>query len=171
MVHATCSKSRRSFLCDSRGATAVEFALVAPVLCFALLSTLELGVLGLVTSGLDNAVIGVARTIRTGQASGPTDAASFETQVCARMSGVMVDCRDRLQVSVQRFNRFADANAVANAAPDGSFNKGMAGDIIVVKANYHWPLMSPLVAQAYQQTGPMEIVIGARLAFKNEPFG
>jgi Flp pilus assembly protein TadG len=171
MAYETRSKSRRSFLSDNRGATAVEFAFVAPVLCFALLSTLELGVLGLVTSGLDNAVIGVARTIRTGQASAPTDATSFEGQVCARMSGVMVDCRDRLRISVQRFNRFADANAVANAAPDGSFNKGVAGDIVVVKANYHWPLMTPLVAQAYQRAGVMEIVIGARLAFKNEPFG
>jgi Flp pilus assembly protein TadG len=170
MIRPTLKK-RRSLLRDPSGTAVVEFALVAPVMLFALFATLELGVLGLVNSGFDNAVIGVARTIRTGQAGAPTSAYTFEDQVCARMVGAMTDCRDRLVVSVERFTRFADANAVAASPPNGSFNKGAAGDIIVVKANYHWPLITPLVGQAYRPSGPMEIVIASRLVFKNEPFG
>ena len=42
--------------------------------------------------------------------------------------------------------------------------------IILVKADYRWPLMSPFVATAFSRSGPLEVTISARTAFKNEPF-
>jgi len=48
---------RRGFRRDERGATAVEFALVAPLLCFMLLSIVEIGMLAMMSSALDNSVI------------------------------------------------------------------------------------------------------------------
>jgi Flp pilus assembly protein TadG len=148
----------------------VEFALVAPLLCFALLSVFEIGMLGMMSSGLDNAVGEVARKIRTGQATAPTDAASFEDQICANLGGTTSACRTRLVVSVQKYSKFFDAGGGVNAQPDGSFNKGAAGDIVIVKANYNWPLMSPFVATAFHRSEPLTVTLGSRLAFKNEPF-
>lgn len=155
---------------DERGATAIEFAFVAPVMFFALMSLIEIGMLGMMSSGLDNAVVETSRRLRTGRDDAATSADSFEIQVCERIGGSYASCRDRVTVGVQRFTRFSDANAVAADQPDGQFNRGAAGDIIVVKVNYRWPLMTPFLATAYGREGPMEVTLGSRVAFKNEPY-
>lgn len=154
---------------DESGAAAVEFAFVAPALCFVLLSIFEIGMLGMMSSGLDNAVVEVARRIRTGRDDGPTSAATFKDQICGHLGGDLATCRTRLKVSVQKFTKFFDAGQAAGG-PDGSFNKGGPGDIIVVKVDYDWPLMSPFVATAFHRSGPTTVTLGSRLAFKNEPF-
>ncbi len=161
---------RGGFRGDERGATAVEFALVAPLLCFALLSILEIGMLGMMSSGLDNATIEVARRIRTGRDDGPTSATTFEDQVCANLGGDVSECHSRLAISVQKYTKFFDASGAVTTQPDGSFNKGGPGDIIIVKTNYTWPLMSPFIATAFHRDGPLSITLGSRVAFKNEPF-
>lgn len=166
-AHAARAKAFRQ---DESGASAIEFALVSPLLFFTLLSLVELGVLGMMTAGLDNAVIDASRRIRTGRADAATSAAGFENQICDRMGGVLVNCQDRLVVSVQKYSAFATAGAAASAAPAGEFNKGAASDIILVKADYRWPLMSPFVATAFNRNGPLEVTISSRAAFKNEPF-
>jgi Flp pilus assembly protein TadG len=166
-AHAGRAKAFRS---NEDGAAAVEFALIAPILIFTLLSLIEIGVMGMITSGLDGAVIEAARRIRTGRDDAATSADSFEDQICANLGGVFSSCRERLVISVQRFSAFGNANLAATAQPDGQFDKGAASDIILVKANYTWPLISPFVATAYGRSGPMEVTITSRVAFKNEPF-
>ncbi|WP_068878353.1 MULTISPECIES: TadE/TadG family type IV pilus assembly protein [unclassified Phenylobacterium] len=161
---------RRVFRRDESGAAAIEFALVAPLLFFTLLSLVELGVLGMLTVGLDNSMVQAARLIRTGQPTAATSAASFEDQICANVASVMGSCQERLVVSVQSFSAFSNAGAAASAPPAGQFNKGGPNDIILVKADYRWPLMSPFVATAFNRSGPLEVTISARTAFKNEPF-
>ena len=160
----------KAFRQDEGGATAVEFALVAPVLCFMLLSLLEIGMLGMMASGVDNAVLQVSRTIRTGQSDGPATATAFKDQICAKLGGNATTCKSRLKISVQKYSHFSDANAVAESQPADQFNKGAPGDIMIVKANYKWPLMTPFVATAYDRDGPMEVTLAARIAFKNEPY-
>jgi Flp pilus assembly protein TadG len=170
MDHTRSHKSGQGFLRDRSGATAIEFAFVAPVLFLSLFSIIEVGMLGMMSSGLDNAVFETSRMIRTGRGDAPASAAAFEEQVCEKLGGNVTNCRDRLTISVQRFDRFADANAVVAAAPAGQFNKGAAEDIIIVKANYVWPLMTPFIATAYERNGPLSVTLGSRVTFKNEPF-
>ena len=170
MVRKSQKSSRaKRFRRDERGATAIEFAFVAPVLFFALLSLVEIGMLGMMMMSVDAAVLDASRRIRTGRDDAAVNAQTFEDQVCAHVGGGLQSCRDRLVISVKRFDRFADANAVASAAPDGTFNKGGAGDIIIVKANYTWPLLTPFLAKL-EHDGPTNVIIPARAAFKNEPF-
>lgn len=168
-IKAHAPRDRR-FPSDEGGATAIEFALIAPLLFFALLSLIEIGVLGMITTSLDNAVIEAARRIRTGESGAATSASTFRDQICAGMDGIFGGCQDRLVISVQKYSAFADAGAAVNAAPAGEFNKGGANDIILVKADYRWPLMSPFVATAYNRDGPLEVTVSSRMAFKNEPF-
>lgn len=148
----------------------MEFAFVAPILFLALFSIVEVGMLAMMSSGLDNAVSETARRIKTGRDDAAANAGAFEDQICARMGGDPAECRSRLVISVQRFDRFTDANAVVKAAPAGQFDRGSAEDIILVKADYVWPLMTPFIATAYQRSGPMQVTLGTRVAFKNEPF-
>lgn len=160
----------RAFHRDESGTAAIEFAIIAPVLFFTLLSLVELGVLGMMTSGLDNAVIDASRRIRTGAGDAASSAAGFEDQICDKMGGALTACHERLTVSVQKFSAFASAGAAASAVPAGEFDKGGANDIILVKANYRWPLLTPFVATAYNRDAPLEVTIASRAAFKNEPF-
>lgn len=155
---------------DERGATAVEFAFVAPVMIFALLSLVEIGVIGMMSASLDSAVVESARRLRTGRDDAATSAEGLEIQICNRMGGTYANCRDRLVVGVQKYSRFANANAVAASPPAGEFARGVPGDIVVVKANYRWPLMTPFLAQAFERTGVFEVTLGARATFKNEPY-
>jgi Flp pilus assembly protein TadG len=154
---------------DERGATAIEFALVAPLLIFALLSLVEIGMLGMMIMGVDAAVFESARRIRTGRDDAATSAQGFEDQICGKLGGNLATCRERMITSVKKYTQFSDANAVAAAAPDGTFNKGEAGDIIIIKVNYTWPLLTPFLAH-FEHNGPTSVVIPARAAFKNEPF-
>lgn len=170
MVRKRLRHLRRTFGRDQDGATAVEFALIAPLLFLALFSLIEIGMLSMMTSGLDNAVFDAARRLRTGRDDGANDAATFKSQICTRLGGSSSDCMARLTISVQKFTHFSDANAVVTAAPNGSFDKGAAGDIVIVKADYKWPLMTPFIATAYHRDGPMEVTLGSRIAFKNEPY-
>jgi Flp pilus assembly protein TadG len=161
---------RRNLLRDRSGASAVEFAMIAPLLIFILVSIFELGGLALISGGLDTAVNDISRLIRTGQTPGPVSAASFENMVCARMGGNVTDCMTRMTVSVSKFGGFGNANAFATAPPDSSFDKGGAGDIIVVKVDYNWSVISPMLAPAYPSPAPFTLTISSRAAFKNEPF-
>jgi Flp pilus assembly protein TadG len=161
---------RAGFRRDERGATAIEFALVAPLLFFALLSLVEIGMLGMMVTSLDNSVIEVSRRIRTGRDDGPTSMTTFKNQVCANMGGSTSACISRLRISVQKYSTFGNANTAVTAAPNDTFDKGGPDDIVLVKADYTWPLMSPFIATAYQHAGPMSVVLSSRLAFKNEPY-
>lgn len=163
-------RAHKAFRRDEQGATAVEFALIAPLLFLALFSMVEIGMLAMISSGLDNAVFETSRRIRTGRDDGPASAAAFEDQVCARMAGNANDCRSRLTISVQKFDRFADANAIVEARPAGEFNTGSAGDIIIVKADYVWPMLTPFISNAYGHDEPMTVTLASRAAFKNEPY-
>jgi len=159
-----------AFRDDREGATAVEFALVAPLLCFTLLSLVEIGMLGMMQSGLDNSLVEVGRKIKTGRSDGPTSASNFEDQVCAKIGGSLSACRDRLTISVQQFDNFAGASGIMTSAPAGQFDKGGPDDIVIVKADYRWPLMTPFIATAFERNGPLSITLGSRMAFKNEPY-
>lgn len=155
---------------DEGAATAIEFALVLPVLVLVLLSIIEVGVLGFVSNNLDDAVGSAARAIRTGQSDGPSSAAEFKSLVCTRMADPAAACADKLTISVEKYADFTTMAAAADAPPNGSFDKGQAGDIILVKANYRWPLLTPFVGQVFHHTGPTEVQLDGRAAFKNEPY-
>lgn len=171
MVRRPDKAGAGGFRRDERGSTAIEFAFVAPVLIAALLSLIEIGMLGMMVTSVDAAVVDAARRIRTGRDDSATTAQGFKDQVCAKIGGNLNECRDRMVISVRKFSRFADANAVAAAAPDGVFDKGGPSDIVVVKVNYRWPLLTPYLGQGVNRSSPTEVIIPARQAFKNEPFG
>lgn len=161
----------RRFGQDERGGAAIEYALLAPILIFLLFATIEVGLVGMMSAGLDNGVTQAARMIRTGQDDGPVDNAGFEGLVCTSLGGDTAECRSRLQVSVRRYATFAQAVAAAQSPPDGAFDKGEAGDIIMVRAAYRWPMITPTLGVLGEpRPAPFEVTLDARAAFKNEPY-
>lgn len=160
----------RAFSKDDRGATAIELAFVAPMFIALLVATIEIGVLEVMSSNLDAAVMTAARKIRTGASDRPASGADFAALVCSNMVDAAADCRSRLAFSVQKVADFASAQSAADAKPSGQFDAGGPGDIILVRATYRWPLILPMYAGNFQLAGPNEAQLDARAAFRNEPY-
>jgi Flp pilus assembly protein TadG len=160
----------RAFRRNDRGATAIEFAFVAPITIALLIATVEVGVLEVISANLDAAVMESARKIRTGAADRPANTTALVNMICANMVESSSDCHSRLSTSVQVTPTFAGGQASANATPTGQFNSGGPGDIVLIRATYTWPLILPMYAGNFRLAGPTQAILDTRATFRNEPY-
>lgn len=167
----------RRFVAARRGATAVEFALIAAPFLALMFGVLELGLVFMVSTTLDNATEAAARTIRTGQlqtAGGSAD--SFKTAVCNNMTWLGSTCSSRLTVDVRTFPKFADvamSDPVTDGAIDASkttFTPGSGEDIVVVRAYYEWTLITPMLNAGLANLGGTKRLVYSTVTFRNEPY-
>jgi Flp pilus assembly protein TadG len=168
-------RCRRSFRTDASGVTAVEFALVAPVvfmLICAILETMAVVVAGMV---LDNATSDAARDVLTGQIQeADLDAETFKRKICDATS-FMLSC-DKIMVDMRTYPNF---KAVPTDLPmklgdiDDSgfcFDPGAADSITVLRAAYEWPWTMAFLQKFASETNGNAILMSIE-AFQNEPFG
>lgn len=159
-----------TFRKNDRGATAIEFAFVAPMLIALIIATIEIGVLEVMSANLDSAVMTAARKIRTGASDSPTSSAALADMICAEMIDDSATCHTRLATSVQTAATFAAAPATADATPTGQFYTSGPGDIVLIRATYRWPLILPMYAGNFSLSGPTSALLDTRAAFRNEPY-
>lgn len=169
-----------------RGSTAVEFAFVALPFLTLLFAVLELGMVFLVSTTLQNAADSASRKIRTGelQSSGGTPQ-TFKAAICADMAWLGSDCSSNLAVDVRTYTNF-DSMATQNAAgnwvlagptvtngvvQDGSWDTGDAEEIVLVRAYYTWTLFTPLLNSGLATIGNNKRLISTTVTFRNEPWG
>jgi len=186
-VETTAGKRRRNrlgaFIKDSKGATAVEFALIATPFLALIAALIQTFLLFFAQSLLENAVLHSARQILTGQVqtadASMTQAAgmaAFHSTVCTN-AAVLFNCNG-LMVDVQVASNWSSANtgmptltydSSGNVNNTWQFNPGNAGDIVVVRVMYLWPVFFGPIAfnLANQPNGTREIM--ATAAFQNEP--
>jgi Flp pilus assembly protein TadG len=181
----------RSFLARfgsaRRGATAVEFAFVALPFLTLLFAVLELGMVFLVSTTLQNAADAAGRKIRTGELqAGSGTRATFKSAICADMAWLGSDCASNLKVDVQTYANF-DAlmevdeetgesslrgPTIANGeVQDGAWEPGGAEDIVLVRAYYSWTLFTPLLNSSLPNLGNNKRLISTTVTFRNEPWG
>jgi len=171
------------FIRDSKGATAVEFALVATPFLAILAALVQAFLLFFAQALLENAVRASTRQILTGQVqtqdTSLTQAqavAAFHQTVCNNAAALFT-CAG-LMVDVQVANNWSSANTAmpaltydnnGNVNNTWQFNPGNAGDIVVVRVMYLWPVFFGPIAfnLANQANGSREIMASA--AFQNEP--
>jgi Flp pilus assembly protein TadG len=186
-VETTAGTRRRNrfgaFIGDSKGATAVEFALIAVPFLALLAGLIQTFLLLFAQSVLENTVRASARQILTGQTQ-TADAsltpaaamAAFHQTVCNN-ANVLFSCTG-LMVDVQVANNWSSANtgmptltydSNGNVTNIWQFNPGNAGDVVVVRVIYLWPVFFGPIAfnMANQANGSREIMASA--AFQNEP--
>jgi Flp pilus assembly protein TadG len=156
-----------------RGATAVEFALVSIPFLLLVMAMIELGLVFLVSLSLENAIIDVGRTIRTGEAQGAKlTAAGFKTAVCNKMSWLGDRCAGALSLDVRTYADFTSvgASAASATAPNPTaWDPGQAGSIVLVRGYYTWPLVTPLMNTGLQSADGKRTIYAAT-AFMNEPY-
>lgn len=159
------------------GATAVEFAIVAAPFLALMFGILDLGLVFMVSTTLENAVETAARKIRTGelQMSGGT-ASTFRTAVCDEMTWLGSGCASAVHVDVRTFPTFADVDftdPTTNGAFDDSkttFAPGGSESIVLVRVYYEWTLMTPLINTGLKNLANGNRLISSTATFRNEPY-
>ena len=171
--HATAGALRR-FTRDTSGSNAIQFALVAVPFFALIFATIETAMIFFATQAMETATQDAARLIMTGQAQMQgMSATTFKTQLCNRLSGVL-DCANGLDVDVQSYSSFANVN-INNPVSGGVYNNntgysaGHAGDIVVVRTFYQWPVFVTSLGYDPSNIGGNKRLITATAAFRNEP--
>ncbi len=158
------------------GASALEFALVAPPFFLLLFATFDIALMFFAATTLENGIIAAARLIRTGQVQAMNmTQQQFRTLICRDIS-MLLACDSRLGIDVRQYNGFG--NVQWNAALDQNgnlvgnmnFQPGGPEDVVVVRAFYVWPVLTPGVGAAFSNMAGGNRLLEASIAFRNEPF-
>lgn len=160
------------------GSSAVEFAFVGLPFFIMLFAIMEIGLVFVTDSVLDNATIETGRLVRTGQAAGSSmTGPQFKTELCNRMSIFSGDCAGRATIDVRALPQFRNAappDPLANGATfDASgltYISGQPGDLMLVRVWYTHPLVTPFLAQALSRLDDGDAMLLATTAFRNEPY-
>lgn len=165
------------FASDRRGATAVEFALIALPFFALIFAIIETALCFFAGQALDTALMNASRAIRTGQAqSSSFSADDFKTSICTQLT-YMFNCSSNLYVNVQTFASFSaitlttptDANG--NLATTGyTYSAGHGSDVVVVRAYYEWPVFINRLGNNLANEPDGKHLLTATVAFQNEPF-
>jgi Flp pilus assembly protein TadG len=175
-VYTRLSNLFRRFRRNQKGATAIEFAIVALPFFTLLFAIIEHSLLFFGAQTLDNAVMQTGRLIRTGQVqSQGIGETQFRDLVCAEIDFLM-DCGERLKIDVRTFDDFAGVTPNAPLDEDGSysgdftFDAGAGGEIVLVRVFYSWPVVTPMFSEHVSNMSDGSYLLSASAAFRNEPF-
>ena len=165
----------RRFKRAQKGSTAVEFAIVALPFFSLMFAIFDVSLVYFATSALENGVASAAREIRTGQAQiNNLTSVQFRDLVCARIAPLM-SCGNNLVIDIRKFTNFGSitfpvaVDANGNFTNNAQYQIGVAGDVIVVRAYYSWPMLTP-VGSRYVTMANGKRLLTVSAAFRNEPF-
>ncbi|WP_036305424.1 TadE/TadG family type IV pilus assembly protein [Methylopila sp. 73B] len=177
---------------DSRGVTAIEFAMVGPVLVLFIVGTIETGLLLTAQQVLDDATFAGARTTKTGYtATNSTQAATITAAIKKAAESYLDPSKivvtslayeDLSKIGVAEDfvdtnkngkwdtgETFTDTNGNGKWDADrGRAGAGQSGEIVVFKATYSWTVRTPVVARWMNANAP--ITLTSRTVVKNEPY-
>jgi Flp pilus assembly protein TadG len=169
-------KTARRLLRQEDGATAIEFGMVAAPFLALIFAIMETGIIFFAGQTLETAAADSARLIMTGQAqSRNLTAATFKTEVCNRIYALF-DCAGGMKVDVRTFASFGAATAPRPVDASGNFvdnftySPGAAGDIVVVRLMYQWPIYVSLLGFNLADISGGKRLLMATSVFRNEPF-
>ncbi|MDQ8727017.1 TadE/TadG family type IV pilus assembly protein [Bradyrhizobium sp. LHD-71] len=170
---AACALHR--FRRDRNGVAAIEFAFIAAPFLTLMFAIIETALALLASTALETATQDTARLIMTGQAQmSEMSAAQFKTSLCTRLTGMM-DCENGVDVDVQSSQSVSDIKLQKPIDDNGNytvtpeFNPGRAGDIVVVRTFYQWPVFVPgLGFNAGNLNNNKRLLVGVA-TFRNEP--
>lgn len=165
----------RRFRRNRRGATAVEFALIAPMFFALLFAIIEVALMFFATQVLETVTQASARYLLTGQAQGASmTQGQFRNYVCSQIPGLF-NCAN-LQVNVQSYPTFGTIPNVSVFDANGNFVgatnycPGNASATVFVQLSYQWPLFVTGLGFNMSNPGTHSRWLTSTAAFQNEPF-
>jgi Flp pilus assembly protein TadG len=176
--YAGWARKLRTFRAARRASAAIEFAIIAPIFVGLLISVLETGIFFLAQNALQAAAVQVGRLILTGQAqaSGLTQS-QFASGACPSIQALFT-C-SKLMVDVQSYSSFSNAVASTptltydgqgNVTNTWNYSPGAAGQIVVVRLMYQWPIITgPFAFIVSNLSNGTSLIMGVT-AFRVEPY-
>lgn len=187
-------RASRAFVHCRKGATAVEFALVAAPFIALLIAVLQTTLVFFAARTLDEITEEAGRFVLTGQAqTSNLNASQFANKVCTgdqtltALVNLLFTC-GKLVINTQSYSSFAAASTTdpipsfngynsSNQPIDSSGNvltpswsPGNPGDIVVLQIMYLWPVVGgPLGFSLSNTTGGNRLLMST-VIFKNEPY-
>lgn len=190
ILYTISRRVKKRMATNSEGATAIEFAFVAPVFLMLSFGIVEFSMIMFTTAVMESATSNTARMGKTG----------YSAPGVSRQQQIINNIRDKtggllnpslLQINTLVYSSFTNIaqpepytdsnhNGIYNAGepftdvngngawdPDmGRAGLGSANDIVVYTVSYPWPIMTPVVSQIIGSS----INLVARAVVKNEPF-
>lgn len=169
----------RRLLKDVRGGEAIEMAIVGAPFIALLFALLELGLVFMVSTTLENATDEASRKIRTGELqTNGGNADTVKAGICAEMAWLAGACTSKLNLDVRTFTSFAQQSTPPDPVADGAvtpanfcFDPGGAGSIVLVRAYYTWNLILPVLNAGLRTVGAGDNrLIMSATSFRNEPY-
>jgi Flp pilus assembly protein TadG len=165
----------RRFAADRRGATAVEFGLIAFPFFAVMFAIIEVCMVFFAGQILEKAAQDASRKILTGQAQAANfNAAQFKNEVCSHLL-IIFSCSN-VYVDVQNFPQFSNVN-ITKPISNGNFDTGNFGyspgganAIVVVRVMYAWQLFVPTMGFNLTDITGNKKLLMATAVFRNEPF-
>lgn len=177
---------------EERGVTAIEFAVVAPVLSLLLLGIIEFALIMVVYNTMEGATAISSRLGKTGYIdSGLTRQQTILNAIASR-AGSLIDVSQLTVTSkfYKQYNQINDPEPFIDTNSNGSYNVGesytdingnaqwdadmgssgygSAGDVVVYSVSYPWGLATPIISNLIGANGVYTIT--TRAVVKNEPY-
>jgi len=179
------ARSFRRFVRDRRGATALEFALLALPFALLVFAILESCISFAGQEVMANITDDVARQLRTGQLR-PADVAGTKltTLICGKLQIIVsTDCPQQLLVDLRQYSTFADAALASFQIQNGDVvlmqgtssqtfanSPGPAESRNMLRVFYKWPVMTDLMAKSMANLSGGRTLHFASVTWQNEPF-
>lgn len=173
------------------GATALEFALVAPLFLYLMMGAAELALVFAAQLLLDNATHDAARTGRTGFVATDSTQDATVKAIISDQAGLLMDA-DAIAIASKSYSGFdtlgtaepfvdANGNGVrddgenftdvnGNGAYDtdqGTDGYGGAGEVVLYTVSYQWKLVTPLIGAVIGTDGA--VTLASTAIVQNEP--
>lgn len=147
---------------DSLGATAVEFALIAPMLFLLIFGTIEYGLIMFTSSVIEGGTANAARTAKTG--AGKSTAANEAVRASQ-------DKKRIEDLIMSRGANFLDRNklqVIVTPQSSPTNTVGEAGEMVTYSATYTWDILTPIMRQFFGNDEG-QVLLSAVTIVYNEP--
>lgn len=167
------------FIGNRKGATAMEFAMLAIPFALLVFAILESCISFAAQQLLANATDEIARQVRTGQlTTANLDEATLRDLLCNKLS-ILVgsSCGSYIYFDLEHYDSFAAAAAVQTTVSNGAlvttnFNVLPGGPLTInmLRVYYEWPVMTDLMTKLMSNLNNGRTLLFATATWQNEPF-
>lgn len=171
-------RKARRFVAARRGATIVEFAMIAPAFLAMLIAIFEMTLFLFAQATLQNAAQEAGRLFMTGQAQTESLTQSqFQNDICPMVSALFTCSNVMVNVT-----SYASASSASASAPTLTYNSsgkvsnswsytaGTPGEIMVVQLIYQWPIVAGPFGYVLSNLGNGTTEMMGVTAFRVEPY-
>ncbi|MBN9074505.1 MAG: pilus assembly protein [Rhizobiales bacterium] len=165
---------------NRKGATVVEFALLAFPFILLVFAVLESCICFAAQEYMQNITDDLARQLRTGQIRRTISAQDFRDKVCERLEFFVSDGCPGLNIDLRNFTTFEDASklrvyitSAGNVFIDGGayqFDPGTSQSKNVLRLYYHWPVLTDIMRKRIYNLSDGTTLMFSTAVWQNEPF-